>query len=693
MRKPTFILLAILISYLGLVLYANRALYFSRFDEAYWKDKYEHSQWKLPLSIRTIGDDGLYLYEGYRLIRGGDPTTINAEMPPLGKYLIGATILIFHNAFVYGMWTMILLLLCMFVLARRMFRHTLPALVLTVLLATDPLITSQYALTMLDGIQAMMLMVFLIALFHLSRVAKKNQILVVIASGIVLGLFSQTKTPILTPIVAACSLAYMWITTKKPTHLLWFLFFAATGYLLPYLSYFLQGHTLLEWLNVQKWMASFYLRGTITATWGSVVTTLVAGRFQNIFSRGWETAPQWSPTWGLLFFAAIGGIFRFRSVGKSRTEWGVIFALLFLILGLYMAVPFWTRYITVILPLLYMIGALVAVRLPTKLLSFVVVSCIILNLVTSLPILFPTPRATVHQFIHNTQYMLFPDLYEDVTTATKRSVSRDTFRRFGLQTMADGQIERIEIIPKTIPSGRASPQILDATITYFTRELGSFREDVRIPFVREDNRWRIPWEWSYLLPGLSETTHLETRVAPARRGSILASDKTLLAYDAESYLVSITPHEIEPTQERELLLFLERLFGPDKSVIYLHQRIYGNSLGDKPVPVGIFSRKLTSEEYTTLTNYRGVTLTPHVGRFTGKSDIVTIGHTANTDFFECCSYLYSTTTYDGATGVEKAKNDILKGYNGGTLVLKDEKGTILKTFIAREKVDGNDVEP
>ena len=94
-----------------------------------------------------------------------------------------------------------------------------------------------------------------------------------------------------------------------------------------------------------------------------------------------------------------------------------------------------------------------------------------------------------------------------------------------------------------------------------------------------------------------------------------------------------------------------------------------------------------------LSGYRGVTLTPHMGRTKGKSDIVVIGDVANTHFFECCSYLYATTNYDGVTGVEMAKNNVLKGYNGGTLTLEDAEGNVLKTFIDREKVDGKNVEP
>ena len=585
MRKGILALLTLLTAYLLLVIYANRALYLSRFDEVYWKDKYEHSQWKLPLSIRTIGDDGLYLYEGYRLAKGGDPTLLNAEVPPLGKYLIGGTILLFQNAFVHGLWTSLLLLWGTYLLARRLFHQALPALVVVLLLATDPLTTSQYARTMLEGIQATFLILFLLALFHLTHSVKKYQSLVVVAAGVALGLFSEAKAPVLSPVLALCGLIYLWRMTNKWSYLAWFLLSAAAGYLLPYIVYFLQGHTLLEWLKVQKWIASFYLHGNIAPTWGSAVTTLITGRFQNIFSRGWEVAPQWSPVWGLLLVAAVAGVFRLQHEEESRVEWRILVAVLLLIIGLYAAIPFWTRYLVTILPLLYIAGTHFLTRLPIKRNVAVIIACLIINLVSSFSVLFPSPRDTVLQFIHNTENFFFADLYEDLTTKTKQALSRETFRRFGMQTMTDGQIERIEVTPKVIPSSRTSPQILTATVTYFTRELGSFTRELTIPFVLEDNRWRIPWEWSYLLPGLTPQTHLNTEVVPARRGSILASDKTPLAYDAVSFLVSVTPGQIEPIKEAELLTLLERLFGPDKPAVHLHQRIYGNSLGDLSVPV------------------------------------------------------------------------------------------------------------
>lgn len=685
MGKNVIFWLVLLISYLGLVIYANRALYSSRFDESYWKDKYEHSQWKLPLSIRTIGDDGLYLYEGYRIINGGDPTLLNAEVPPLGKYFIGATILLTQRAFVYGLWTMIFLLLFLYILAKSLFRSTYFALITTILLATDPLIANQYALTMLDGLQATTLILFLLVLFQLSH---KRTLYIVSAAGIILGLFSEIKAPILSPVIFLVGLVYIWWITKKTKLFVLFLASATVGYLIPYIPYLLQNHSLLDWLRIQKWIASFYLHGNITPTWGSAPIALMFGYFQNIFSRGWESAPQWSPLWTFMFINSIGLVFQ-----KRTKEWRAITALVACMLCLFSIIPFWTRYFVVFLPILYLSGMFIITRLPARLSLPLIICMIAINMFASYPILFPPPDESVKQYIYNAENQFFSDIYENLTEKTKQNVSRDWFRRFGLTTMQDGHIERIELTPKNTLSGRTSPQLLFATATYYTRELGSFTREVAIPFILENNRWKIPWDWSYFLPELTPTAHLETIIIPARRGSIYASDKTLLASDESSYLISVIPGEVDRATERDMFLFFENLFGPNKPAVHLHQRIYGNSLSDIAIPLGVLPKNITPQELEKITQFRGVTLAPHPVRWKGKSDIVTIGDVANSHFFECCTHLYSATTYDGISGVELMKNTLLKGINGGSLTLKNHDGVIITTYITREKKDGKDVEP
>lgn len=694
MRRLATFLVVLLISYLGFVTYSNRALLFSRFDEVYWKDKYEQSQWSLPLSQRTIGDDGLYLYEGHRLIRGGDPTSSNAEMPPLGKYLIGICIRVFGSGYIYGLITTLALVVSTYILAKLVLKQTIPALIITVLLATDPLITNQYALTMMDSLQAALLLLFLIILFHIPAQAKKRSTALTLLAGILLGLFSVTKLPVLTPVIALAGLWYLWKKTKGIPFVAIFVIGGLIGYLTPFTVYFLHGHTLVDWLKIQKWVISFYRHSNLTPTWGSAITTLLIGKYQNIFSRMWETAKEWSPSWAPLLFASIAAFWHWIRGPRKNIRWGILFALLFATLGLYAVIPFWTRYLVILLPLFYIIaGGLILSRLPQRLIMMLSAVLLAVNLFSSVPILFSSPQATIDQFIYNTEHMFFADVYED-TSQQNRTIDRDTFRRFAMNTLADAQIEFINIEQKTLPVNiRTSPQYVDMTFTYYTRSLGRFTERVTVPFILEDNRWRIPWQWSFLLPGLTDTTRVETVLTPARRGSIIGSDKKPLTEDINGYMVWITPGNIDKNEEASLLSLLTSVFDGRLLEVAIHQRIVGNTLPDRPIPIGAIPHPTQDPNVIALSRFSGVTLTPALVRVTYPSTTVQIGRLENRDYAECCTWLYSTTSYDGTNGVEQTKNDVLKGINGGSLTLKDRQGNTIRTFITVAGHDGKNVEP
>ena len=83
-----FFLLTIFLTQLLLLLFFNRTYLLGSYDASYWKERFEHSQWSMPLSNRIIGYDGLFSYVGYRLADGEDPSKINPETQPVGKYLI-----------------------------------------------------------------------------------------------------------------------------------------------------------------------------------------------------------------------------------------------------------------------------------------------------------------------------------------------------------------------------------------------------------------------------------------------------------------------------------------------------------------------------------------------------------------------------------------------------------------------------
>ena len=694
MRRLIIPLLIILLSYLSAVIFVNRALLFSTFDQSYWKNKYEQSQWKLPLSIRTIGDDGLYLFEGYRLIHGSDPTSSNAEMPPLGKYAIGLSIKMFGNGYIYGFLVTISLVVATYALAKILLKETVLALFVTVLLATDPLITNHYTLTMMDALQGLLFVLFFIFVFTIQTIRQSHQIWYAGFSGLILGLFSATKLPVLAPIMIASCGAYFIGTTKKVHLLIPIIIGAIIGYMLLYSQYFLHGHTLLDWIKIQKWMVSFYLHSNLTPTWGSAISVLFTGMYQNIYSRIWLPASEWSPVWGILMFTSCTTLIaRVRSRIPNRQN-DVLLATLFAVILLYTCIPFWTRYFVVILPILYIVGMnTFLTQLPNRAKIGIFSLFLTINIGASMHVLFQSPEATAQQYIYNAEHLVFADLYEDTTNAFKKSTSRQAFEQFGFTILSQGEIEFIDITPKTTLHDKwASVQYLDVTATYFTRRLGSFTLPMRIPFVREDGRWRIPWDWSLLMPELASSSALVTTVNEAKRGSIIDTDKKPLAMDIEGSMIWITPGLTDTLKEETLLTLLEKLFNGRIPKVAIHQRFIGNTFPSIAIPLGVVPYDTTNTYLRTLSTFPGITFTKALARNYHLSDVVTVGTVGNTTYPECCSYLYTTTAYTGTSGIEQTQNNTLKGINGGTLQLINKQGAIIKEYINVTKQDGKNVQ-
>jgi penicillin-binding protein len=341
------------------------------------------------------------------------------------------------------------------------------------------------------------------------------------------------------------------------------------------------------------------------------------------------------------------------------------------------------------MPFAYLGAAAVLKTIKTK---WVVCLCIIglvfTNGYTSWHILFPTPEADVEQFVYDWKNGFFQDMYERFTADAKGEINRYAFLRTMQEFMRDGEIESADItIPSVAWKQFASPQYVSLSVTYHTRNLGEFSQTIRLPVVNENGLWRIPWQTHFFIPELTLGDTLKTTVIPARRGSIIDHDGQILAEDVPGFMIWVTPKLVDTTKEQAMLKYLETIFGglPKFSAVNFYHRYMVNSQPDWPVTIGTLPLDNTTR--STLLTYPGVTLTPSTGRYeTAQSGIV-----GNTHYTECCSYLYTTTTYDGISGLEQTDNAKLKGQNGGTLVILDNNGNSIRTLIEKEKIDGEDI--
>jgi hypothetical protein len=280
-------------------------------------------------------------------------------------------------------------------------------------------------------------------------------------------------------------------------------------------------------------------------------------------------------------------------------------------------------------------------------------------------------------------------MYERFTAGAKENESRYVFHRDMQQVMWDGEIEAINITAApTAWKQFTSPQYVSLDVTYFTRNLGKFTETIRLPVVNENNQWRIPWRPQYFIPEFANGDTLKTTIVPGRRGTIRDHDGNILAQDFLSSMIWVTPKLVDTTKETEMISYLENIFGglPRFSAVNFYHRYAVNSQPDWPVALGVIPTQDNTIS-TTLKTYRGITLTPAIGRLESSDS----GLVINTQYAECCSYLYTTSTYDGISGPEKQYDEKLKGQNGGTLEILDTTGKPVQTLMNKEKKDGVDV--
>jgi len=344
MRKKIFIVLIVLfVAQLFFRIYTYRSDYLTPYNAKYWEYRYLHSQWVVENSKMSIGDDGVYMYAGWEYIHGRDPTTLNAELPPFGKYLIGISEVVFNNQNIFSLVTGLLALGAFYLLNTIFFKDKLLAFIPVLLFSCEQLFYEQLQTTMLDSLYLLLLLLTFYFFF-------RKQFFV---SATFLGLMAATKSSITTfALVIFVTVAYMFLA--KQMHLLKkyivSLSVAVLAFLATYLQYFLDGHSLRAFLGVQKYIVTFYAIGAK----GSLITP-----WEMIFTGKWHTwwrayipVNEWHIGWIVLFLLSVFSLC-IMVISRYKNPLLLIAIWLLVYLVFLSFIPTWPRYLLLVLPFLY----------------------------------------------------------------------------------------------------------------------------------------------------------------------------------------------------------------------------------------------------------------------------------------------------------------------------------------------------
>lgn len=315
---------------------------FQKFDSTYWTNRYNASQWVTPASKNPIGDDGLYVYVGYALVHGKDPSLINAELPPFGKYLVGIFEIVTGYVGAFSLTMGFFSLVLFFLFSKELLRSSFLASICTIMLSFESLFMEQIRAPFLDTLY---LNLFLLAsLFFL----RKWYLL----SAIAIGLFIGVKSPFLGVCLIGCCLCYLFIKKNITTmRILTFTLVPMLVYILSYSRMFFLGHSVLDFLKLQKYILHFYASGA-KGVFGAVIPMLVAGKWYTWFGQT-LIVQEWTVLWPISFLLGLFGIIL---VIKERNKYPeMLFIILWVLgyLGFLFITPIFPRYLLLLVPFLY----------------------------------------------------------------------------------------------------------------------------------------------------------------------------------------------------------------------------------------------------------------------------------------------------------------------------------------------------
>jgi len=243
------------------------------FDHAALEEKYmnhiadpDNFQW-------FLSDNDLYAYAGWRYVTGASPDDINLEHPPLAKYLIGISEVLFNNPNVIGAAFGVLSLIILYELSKRLLGHSLFALVPVYMLSLERIFIGISSASMLD---IYLVLFLLLSIYCFSGGDSDAKLL---AGAIALGLASACK---LIAVLAVPSLILPVITRRRRKawkFIVQVMLAAALVYCLCYARFFMDGRSVEDFLEMQCRMVSmqYGMRCGRSYAPGRLVLTLLTG--------------------------------------------------------------------------------------------------------------------------------------------------------------------------------------------------------------------------------------------------------------------------------------------------------------------------------------------------------------------------------------------------------------------------------
>lgn len=333
------------------------------FSSNYWQrfpsleKTYLSSQYVNKHPAGWVPDEVIQSYAGGAFIRGINPVYVLPDTPPLGKYLIGLSAIIFNNENIIILLSAVLSLILLYILSHQIFSLSILALIPPLLLSFEPIFKNQLVYAPLLDLFQLVFLLFSFIFFNMALNSKKSLLFLFLANVFV-GLFISTKFFITGgTILGAFFIVLLFKKDKK--RMLQFIFTLPISIfilLLSYIRVFAFGYTINKFLGIQKWVFLYHKSQLILPF--SIWPLILLNKWYVWYgSKSVISDAQWAISWpiitALTMITAVLSII--KKIKTNENIWVLIcWVILYFIFFSFGQIS--SRYFVILIPILYIVS-------------------------------------------------------------------------------------------------------------------------------------------------------------------------------------------------------------------------------------------------------------------------------------------------------------------------------------------------
>ena len=277
----------ILLFILGVYIYnVHNAFFANKLDESWYvnvQSRLSSLERGETLSIENfVSDADIYALAGWLYMHGVPPSEFNFEHPPLGKFFIGISEVMFHSPTTMSAFFGLSILLVVYLISIKLIGKTVFALIPVYILSLEKLFLSAAQTSTLDIYSAFFISLSVLMFLY----AVKNPKLFP-ALSVVIGLGIACKWEAAFIILAFIAFLLLDRAWRKLSYFVAGLPLAFLTYAMAYTTYLLSGHSFLEFLALQVSICKFVYSGSYTQSalmiWRLLLTGVIGPETRTIF--------------------------------------------------------------------------------------------------------------------------------------------------------------------------------------------------------------------------------------------------------------------------------------------------------------------------------------------------------------------------------------------------------------------------